>query len=280
MILRLNKVTFSWRVIKLNPQYPYMLTKNPHFVQKPTAAGLNPSIFFFTFHKCASAFFSRHVLPYARGLNHVDSARRRVISEGAFSCEFSPRAHLYGPLRLSASGEVFEYIIKPAMDIVVRDKLPACLMIRDPRDMLVSQFFQNRHIKCVNPKLDAIQFGIDKYTIKNTQHFLDGFNRAAQLIANHPTTLVLRYEDMVNNWNIFKDGLSKVFDICPKSLLNIERESRPNLIEQLGQHKRSGVTGGYRHKLSKDTIAILTKQFYPFLEKFGYLSDHRERTLD
>lgn len=238
------------------------------------------SSFFFTFHKCASVLFSHYVLRQARGFKHIDPANRKLFGVDAPHEEFSLTGHLYGPLRLSASGEVLERLIKPALDTVIHNHLPACLMVRDPRDMLVSQFFHNRDGLPVRPQLDAIELGIDGYVIKNTERFLAGFNRAAQLVADHPATRVLRYEDMVDNWNIFKDRLSKAFDICPESLLNIERESRPNPIEQLGQHKRSGATGGYRHKLSKETAVILTEQFYPFLEKFGYLSDRGESTLD
>jgi len=232
------------------------------------------SSFFFTFHKCASVLFSHYVLRQARGFKHIDLSGRKLVGADALHEEFSLRGHLYGPLRLSASGEVLERLIKPALDTVIHNHLPACLMIRDPRDMLVSQFFHNRDGTPVKPQLDAIEFGIDDYVIKNTGRFLAGFNRAVQLLADHPATQVLRYEDMVDDWNIFKDGLSKVFDLCPDSIRYIEKKSRPNPVERPGEHKRSGATGSYRSKLSPETTAILTEQFYPFLKKFGYLSGY------
>ncbi len=170
-----------------------------------------PSLFFFTFHKCASVFFSRYVLQRARGLEQIDHAGRRFVGAEAFPDEFSIRGHLYGPLRLSAQGEVLERLVKPALDVVSRDDLPACLMVRDPRDMLVSQFFHNRDGQPLRPefdaakakeqeRVDAINLGIDGYVLKNARRFLAGFDRAVQLLVDHPATRVLRYEDMVDDW--------------------------------------------------------------------------------
>jgi hypothetical protein len=243
-----------------------------------------PSLFFFTFHKCASVFFSRYVLQRAEGLRHIDHAARRFVGAGALPNEFLLRGHLYGPLRLSARGEVLERLVKPALDVVRCENLTACLMVRDPRDMLVSQFFHNRDGQPLRPEFhaaaerereraDAIRLGIDAYVLENAQRFIAGYERAVQLVVDHPATSVLRYEDMVNDWNMFKDGLRAVFDLCADALRDIEKESRPNPVEQPGAHKRSGATGDHRYKLAQDTVAALTEQFSTFLEKFGYLSD-------
>jgi hypothetical protein len=240
-----------------------------------------PSLFFFTFHKCASVFFSRFVLQRARGLEHVDYAGRMAVGEATPPFTFAPQGHLYGPLRLSAQGEVLDQVVQPALDIVRRDDLRGCVMVRDPRDMIVSQFFHNRDGKPLPPKHAGaawkeeergatVQLGIDRYVLEKATRFLAGYERAVQLVADRPTTRVLRYEDMVDDWSGFKDRLQSVFDLSPESIRDLEQESRPNAVEQPGAHKRSGATGDHRRKLAPETVAALTDRFAAALRQFGY----------
>ena len=241
-----------------------------------------PSLFFFSFHKCASVLFSRFVLKRALGFEHVDYAGRMAIGEATPPFTFAPQGHLYGPLRLSAQGDVLDQIVLPALDAVRRDDLRACVMVRDPRDMIVSQFFHNRDGQPLRPehagaawkeeeRAATVQLGIDRYVPEKATRFLAGYERAVRLVADRPTTHVLRYEDMVDDWNAFQDQLQSVFDLAPESIRDLEQESRPNAVEQPGAHKRSGATGDHRRKLTPETVEALTERFRPFLEKFGYL---------
>ena len=240
-----------------------------------------PSLFFFSFHKCASVFFSRFVLQRARGMVHVDHAGRMAVGESKTTETFALRGHLYGPLRLSARGEVLDQLVLPALEAARRDELRACLMVRDPRDMLVSQFFHNRDGKALPPehagaawreeeRAAAVRLGIDRYVQEKSERFLAGYERAVQLVTDRPTTHVLRYEDMVDDWSAFKGRLQSVFDLSADAIRDVEEESRPRAVEQPGAHKRSGATGDHRVKLTPETVAALTEQFGTFLEKFGY----------
>lgn len=242
-----------------------------------------PSLFFFTFHKCASVFFSRFVLQRARGFEHVDYAARMFVGEAAPLEGFASRGRLYGPLRLSAEGDVLERLVLPALDAVRRDDLRACLMIRDPRDMLVSLFFHNRDGSTLRPDLagarkkederaDAKRLGIDRYVLERAPRFLAGYERAVRVVMERPAAIILRYEDMVDDWSRFRDRLQTVFDLSEDSIRDIESGSRPNAVEQSGSHKRSGVTGDHRQKLAPETVAALTDQFAPALRQFGYLA--------
>lgn len=240
-----------------------------------------PSLFFFTFHKCASVFFGRFVLGRARGLEHVDHATRMFSDTDAAPDGFLPEGHLYGPLRISAQGPVLDRLILPALEAVRREKCPVCLMVRDPRDMLVSQFFHNRDGAPLRAGLaaaesrerersDAVRLGIDRYVLEKATRFEAGFIRAARLVADRPSTRVLRYEDMVDDWPAFRNRLRDAFDLSEDALRDIERESRPEGLERPGAHKRSGATGDHTRKLAPETVAALTERFAPFLRAFGY----------
>jgi len=242
-----------------------------------------PSLFFFTFHKCASVFFSRCVLQRARGLVHVDHAGRMFVGQATPPEGFAPRGHLYGPLRLSAEGDVLDRLVEPALDAVRRGDLRACLMVRDPRDMLISLFFHSRDGQPLRPELagarkkeeeraDALRLEIDEYVLKKAGRFLEAYDRAVALVSGCPATRVLRYEDMVDSWDVFQDQLQTAFDLPPECIQAIDAQSRPTPVERPGSHKRSGATGDHRHKLAPETIAVLTERFSPVLRRFGYLA--------
>lgn len=239
------------------------------------------SLFFFTFHKCASVLFGCLGLRRARGLEQVDYAYRMFL-DPTTAIEFAPRGHLYGPLRLSAQGAVLERLIVPALQAARGDDVRTCLMVRDPRDMLVSQFFHNRDGVAIRAGLaaaetkerersDAVRLGIDRYVLEKATRFEAGFDRAVRLLADRPATAVLRYEDMVDDWPSFLRVLREVLDLDEDALRDLERESRPGEIERPGQHKRSGATGDHRRKLAPETVTALTERFGPFLRAFGYL---------
>jgi len=241
-----------------------------------------PSLFFFTFHKCASVFISRCVLQRARGLTHIDHAARMFAGRSAAPTRFAPRGQLYGPLRLSAEGDVLDHLVMPALVAVRRDGVRACLMVRDPRDMLVSMFFHSRDGMALRPDLpgarkkeeeraEAVRLEVDGYVLNTAPRFFQGCERAVQLVSDVPSIHVLRYEDMVDRWSLFEEQLQAAFDLSPRWLRTIAEESRPNDVEQPGSHKRSGATGDHRRKLLPDTVAELTRRFEPVLRRFGYI---------
>jgi len=239
------------------------------------------SLFFFTFHKCASVLFGCSVLPNARGLELVDEAARRFRDPTAEPRPFLRQGRLYGPLRLSAKGEVLERLVKPALKAALSDDVRACLMVRDPRDCLVSRFFHDlrdrksteskRALTWEAARAHAMALGIDRFALDKAPQLEAGFGRAVELLTAKPSTRILRYEDMVDDWLTFRRQLQDAFELPEDALELIERESRPNETERIGAHKRSGATGDHRRKLAPETLKALTERFDPFLRRFGYL---------
>lgn len=157
------------------------------------------------------------------------------------------------------------------------------LLIRDPRDMLVSLYFSLKYSHTV-PKLEndghplvkqreAMQNSeIDKVVLNMAQNTRNHFE---MYIKNLPveTTRVYRYEDIIfkkKEWledmlnfleltlkNKQIDSIVKKYDIVP------DRES-PN------DHIRQVIPGNYKIHLSKDTINKLNEIFDPLLHYFHY----------
>jgi len=81
---------------------------------------------------------------------------------------------------------------------------------------------------------------------------------------------VLRYEDMINDFDVFISGLTDVLDLSEKTQQQIFLKSRPRTSEDIHAHKRSGKTGGYKEKITPETIEILNEKFSDVIEQYGY----------
>lgn len=73
------------------------------------------SVFFYTFHKCASSLFGGYILPNVDGLKHVNYARKIYTGEVAAQEQvtFEKFGHIYGPIRISVGKD------NPAKKILV-----------------------------------------------------------------------------------------------------------------------------------------------------------------
>ena len=69
------------------------------------------SVYFYTFHKCASSLFSRYVLRNIEGLRHVDYAYQIYCGKKIREVVFHEKGFVYGPIRLSARPVSTEYRI-------------------------------------------------------------------------------------------------------------------------------------------------------------------------
>lgn len=248
----------------------------------PYGKNAHESVYFYTFHKCASTLFSGYVLKHIRGLQHIDYAK--LIYRGKTdNITFEINGFVYGPIRLSADplSPVYKQLVAPASDTVfIKDKI-AIFLIRDPRDILVSAYHSfgythgispNNEIREVqdNRRREIQSMTIDEYSMKSTHNILDHYITVDKLSNACDRSVVLRYEDMINNWDTFAKGLTRHMNIGRSSLKHIYRESRPQEKEDNTSHRRSGMPGGFRYKLQNETLAYINSTFAEVLERYHY----------
>jgi hypothetical protein len=164
-------------------------------------------------------------------------------------------------------------------------RLRKILIVRDPRDMLVSRYFSTKFSHGFDTEKRTSQFSrmigqivedtgtdIDKYSLfyswaVNAEYF---FYR--DIIAD-PKTLVIKYEDFVYD----RSHLASA--ICSWVGLDISRERILFIVEpydsipateQPTKHVRQAHPGDYRRKLNPTTISALNGVLGEFLAKFGY----------
>jgi SHS2 domain-containing protein len=243
------------------------------------------SVYFYTLHKCASTLFSGYVLKNAIGLWNIDyaveiySGRRGAQKK----LSFEKSGAIYGPIRLSADrqGPVGELLVGPTTEQdFVRDKT-AILLIRDPRDILVSAYYSFGFTHGLS-QVDAIsqkqkdlmehirELTLDEYVLEAATAQIDYFRMVNELSTNCERSVVLRYEDMIDDFDRFAEQLCKYVDLRPSTIQEIRRRSRPKGVEDMKSHRRSGKAGGFRTKLKEGTVSALNDKLKDTLDLYGY----------
>jgi len=158
------------------------------------------------------------------------------------------------------------------------------LLVRDPRDALVSQYFSfgGKHISHVLPTKNAKGFvsrlrssahlDIDAYVLGQAENYLAKI-LAYQRALDFGNVLLRRYEDVYFDKEAFLMEVFRHFEIpVPTGIVReVARafDVRPPC-ERPGNHIRKGLPGDHREKLQPPTIDRLTRLFAPACRRFGY----------
>jgi len=193
-----------------------------------------------------------------------------------------------GVLELIAPGRIyfgFRNFPSVLLDDQVKIREKKCvLLVRDPRDALVSQFysFGGKHVSHKMPKKNAEAFlekargtedlDIDDYVLKTARNHLN------KLIAykdslDFSNVLLCRYEDVYFDKRGFLSDIFEHFDITvpPKMLDRIaERNDIRPAAEDVTKHIRQGLPGDHANKLRPVTIRRLNEMFSEICAWYGY----------
>lgn len=243
------------------------------------------SVYFFTLHKCASSLFSSFVLRNLDGLTHVD--RAKGLASGKLpldtSLSFHRKGIVYGPIRLSVSDQspIYRTLIKPVFRREFMRNKRAVFLVRDPRDILVSAYYSFGYTHGLSQveKLRQAQLDerhriqnmtIDDYVLSYAPDQAEHFSRIEKLSEWAEEAVILRYEDMIENFDGFIAEARRVLPMSDQVSGEIYRRSRPKSREDQSSHRRSGTTGGFRAKLKPETVETLNHNLRLTLESFGY----------
>lgn len=161
------------------------------------------------------------------------------------------------------------------------------LLVRDPRDALVSLFYSmgGKHVSHNLPKKNPEAFlnrvsttahmEIDEFvTTASTGYLKKLLNYRDTLDFDH--VLLRRYEDIYYDKCTFLIEIFEHFGLAadPEAIQSVARKNdiRPEQ-ETLGAHIRKGQPGDYKEKLQPETIAFLNNRFRDVATGFGYHLD-------
>ena len=245
------------------------------------------SVYFYTFHKCASSLFSKFLLTEVPELYHIDYAKYLWKKSRSFDSNLTFRntGYLYGPIRLSATNEtvpqVKKLLVDPTSSIqFVKDK-KTIAFVRDPRDILVSSFYSYGFTHALNSheekRKDMLALRekiqnttIDNYVIDYAEQQLSFFNTIIDIHLNSEEGILVKYEDLVDNFDKFIHQLRTILPISDKGALKLKSDSRPKNEVDENSHRRSGKPGRYKQELRQSTILELNSILEPVLKRLDY----------
>jgi hypothetical protein len=176
------------------------------------------------------------------------------------------------------------------------EKYLVILMLRDPRDVLVSEYYSiayshpapygpsAKFAEFVKQKQAARSMTIDEYVINDSERLyriLQVYRR--NLLENYTHVYVTTYEEMLVDFDRWLDGL---LDRCQltitadhrKSLVQENHRTRPRN-EDVHRHLRKGQSGDHKAKLKSETIEYLNRKFAFILEGYPKFPVFREKTF-
>ena len=197
---------------------------------------------------------------------------------GKYQHIFKPNGYLYS---------VFGGMIEGISEL---DKYKIVLMVRDFRDLLVSEYYSiafshvapykqgNKYELFVEQRTKARESAIDEYAVAESNHIYHTLQRyKTLLIDKYPNVYVTKYEDMVND---FRGWLNKLLLNCDlnigedffTALIEINERVKPKDVD-IQRHMRKGKPGEYKEKLKRESVEYLNMKFSPMLLAFGYRLD-------
>lgn len=156
------------------------------------------------------------------------------------------------------------------------------LLVRDPRDMLVSLYFSiaKSHVvlkgdeKFSNERINANSTSIDDFVISRAESYLSNFNRYKESL-NGKELLTFKYEDVIYNKAAWLTQLLEYFDFRVNKTVLDEVVKKHDLMpreENEQAHVRQVHPGNYLKKLKQDTILQLNQKLKVFLDAYDYKS--------
>ncbi len=161
---------------------------------------------------------------------------------------------------------------------------PILLLLRDPRDVLVSLFYsdvfshpipkdgpvRDQMLKTRQRALEGTE--LDAYVLDKAPAYLRHFYRTLQLLAL-PTTTMLRYEDIIYDKPALVDAVARTMGAKLEPDVHRDIAKRHDKIpssENKDSHVRQVHPGNYRKKLKPETIDQLNDRFGAILTQLRY----------
>ena len=199
----------------------------------------------------------------------IESEPLTPATKSALKDVFALKGIVFGGFR--------EYPVFVDIDLTGR---PVTLLVRDPRDMLTSQYFSLRFSHVTGKGFEAVanardrlaQVAIDDFVIQNAGNALRWFDTYGSRLSG-ANLLLRRYEDI-----IYEKG-RYLAEVCDHLGMAIPRPKIARVAERLDErpatedpykHVRRVTPGDHREKLKPETIERLNTMLAPVLDRYGY----------
>ena len=266
-----KKIIFIiYQFLYLQPR-GYFSLKNERrlYKRKINSASRKQSIIFFTTHKAASSFFYKFFDLVAKKNDYIkinfDEFILRYPNKDTKNIYFEnsrDKGFIFGPIR---KFQRFDKI----------ENFKVILLLRDPRDVLVSHFYSTmvshpiNSIKMIEKREYFKNKSIDNYVVDRSNWLLQIYQGYMNNLKNYH---YIQYENLIQDSQKIIRELLKYLEISlDENIINfLSKELESPKVEDVKKHKRSGKAGQYGSHLKKETIEKLNNQFKNVLVNFDF----------
>lgn len=244
----------------------------------------DPSVLFFTVHKCASTYMNK----FFKYLNKKNMNLTSLNMEGFL---FHAGNHDITPYLQKHSAEIFRpkgFCYAPLRDYLqignVRD-YRVVVMVRDPRDVLVSLYFSHafshgmplnkaREKTMLAVRKRALDSGLNEQVLQYLPVFRDRYLNYYRYLVEEAGASLLFYENMVGDFDSWLDRMQKALalDINPEDAAELKRIGKFGQVsgENKYSHVRKVTPGDYKEKLTPEFIDHINELLKEVLDLYHY----------
>lgn len=184
---------------------------------------------------------------------------------------FKPHGYIYGPFR--------QY---PHDTIADLGLYTSVLLVRDPRDVLVSAYYSALHSHPAPGGQAAEAFLEGRRALQHLSidaavgEYLPTFLQYYQQFIDNldlDRTHIFRYEDVIYDKQKWTAELAKIIDAPISATDAASIAGQHDIIperERIAEHIRQVHPGNYKAKLKPETIESINRAFAPIMQRFGY----------
>jgi len=279
-----NKIKDRWPLVSLyfytRPRAKWLYYRNERALMngQRISSSKHQSVVFFSVHKAATMYIDQILkdLSVAQGSIPIDysawfsSSSRTMYKHYAdpdfMNTVFHSLGYYYGAFR--------EFRNIPHLE-----RYKTLLVLRDPRDVLVSHYYSLAYSHAVinwyvyRARKKALKMTIDEWVLQRAKVLVKDYEKYVDNVLDEPNVLYLTYEEMSTDLGLWLNkvvqhiGMVGQQEIIDKILLRSEH------IKGSGDkkdHVRSAKAGDHKDKLQPETIAALNKIFGQVMPKLGY----------
>jgi hypothetical protein len=252
--------------------------------------GHEPACFVLGIRKCGSTLLNNmcRMMIDMNGRHYVatdvffhSNVRENVWSHDPAICDMLHAGNIYGGFRMMPTAFASHPIFRDG---------PKILMVRDPRDALVSHYFSMAFSHPVPVRKDsasevtdamerqraqALQSGIEQMVLKSAPDMLKAFLGYAE-VARASETITIKYEDYIfrkaDLINVIANHFGMVVSQSQVDQIVGTFDTRPD-VEDPKAFVRRVTPGDHRVKLSTEIIAKLNQVLQPAMATFDYRVD-------
>jgi hypothetical protein len=238
----------------------------------------SPSVIFFSCHKSGSSIGLKYLKKLANenNLKHINydaclsslEPNKRLLFTNA---DFLDRAFV--------STQYFFGCFRTYRNIPQIGKYKVILLLRDPRDVLVSHYYNVKNIKKIRQKKGLKErervkkMSLDDYVLETYPRFKKVYEDYIQNLLGKENVYSTKFEDLLADSAGWLKAASEHCNLkCSEDLLqNISTGITSNLkVENKHKHHRKASPGEFKQKLKEETIQKLNAEFKVILEKLNY----------